>query len=65
MPYPVESLLEVNEDMTDVLLGLKVPLTDSPEIEYQLCSAALSCFYIGVISGVGLFKMTFTTILQS
>ena len=40
MPYPVERLLEVNEDVIEVLLVLEVLLAQYPKVEYLLCCAA-------------------------
>ena len=47
MPYPVECLLEVNEDMIEVLLVLEVLLAQYPKVEDLLCCAAsMTCFYM-------------------
>ena len=41
MPYPVECLLEVNEDVIEVLLVLEVLLAQQyPKVEDLLCCAA-------------------------
>ena len=40
MPYPVERLLEVNEDVIEVLLVLEVLLAQYPKVEDLLCCAA-------------------------
>ena len=40
MPYPVELLLEVNEDVIEVLLVLEVLLAQYPKVEDLLCFAA-------------------------
>ena len=40
MPFPVERLLEVNEDVIEVLLVLEVLLAQYPKVEDLLCSAA-------------------------
>ena len=40
MPYPVECLLEVNEDVIEVLLVLEVLLAQYPKVEDLLCCAA-------------------------
>ena len=40
MPYPVERLLEVNEDVVEVLLVLEVLLAQYPKVEDLLCCAA-------------------------
>ena len=40
MPYPVERLLEVNEDLIEVLLVLEVLLAQYPKVEDLLCCAA-------------------------
>ena len=40
MPYPVERLLEVNEDVIEVLLVLGVLLAQYPKVEDLLCCAA-------------------------
>ena len=42
MPYPVECLLEVNEDVVEVMLVLKVLLSQYPKVEDLLCCVA-SC----------------------
>ena len=39
MPYPVECLLEVNEDVIEVLLVLEVLLAQYPKVEDLLCCA--------------------------
>ena len=39
MSYPVNSLLEVYEDMVEILLVLQVFLAEDPEIEYLFCCA--------------------------
>ena len=41
MPNPVEGLLEVHEDMVEVLLVLKIFLTDDSWVENLLCDAPL------------------------
>ena len=40
MPYPIERLLEVNEDMIEVLLVLEVLLAQYPKVADLLCCAA-------------------------
>ena len=40
MPYPIECLLKVNEDVGYVLLVLTVFLTQHTEIEYLFCCAS-------------------------
>ena len=42
MPYPVECLLEVNEDVVEVLLVMEVLLAQYPKVEDLFCCAA-SC----------------------
>jgi len=42
MPYLVESLLEVDEDVIEVLLMLKILFTEDSEVE-DLFSSAMSC----------------------
>ena len=37
MPYPVERLIEVNEDVIEVLLVLEVLLAQYPKVEDLLC----------------------------
>ena len=39
VPYPVNSLLGVYEDMVEILLMLQVFLAQDPEIEYLFCGA--------------------------
>ena len=39
MPNPVEGLLEVYEDMVEILLVLKIFLTENSEVEDLLCGA--------------------------
>ena len=48
MPNPVESLLEVFEDMVDVLLVLEIFLTEDLEVEDLLCgvpSCSEACLF--------------------
>ena len=40
MPYPVERLLEINEDVLEVLLVVEVLLAQHPKVEDLLCCAA-------------------------
>ena len=40
MPDPVGGLLEVNEDMVEFLLVLKIFLTEDSQVEDLLCGAA-------------------------
>ena len=40
MPHPVERLLEVNKDVVEILLVLKVSLTQYPQVKYLLCGAS-------------------------
>ena len=50
MPDPVEGLLEVYEDMTAVLLVLKIFLTENAWVEDLLCgtpSCSEACLFFG------------------
>ena len=50
MPNPVEGLLEVYEDMTDVLLVLEILLTEDLQVEDLLCGApscSKACLFFG------------------
>ena len=40
MPYPVERLLEMNEDVLEVLLVLEVLIAQYPKVADLLCCAA-------------------------
>ena len=40
MPHPVERLLEANEDVVEILLVLKVSLTQYPQVKDLLCGAS-------------------------
>ena len=62
MPYPVECLIEVNEDVVEVLLVLEVLLTQYPEVEDLLCCAA-SWFEASLFLGNDLFRKIFSTTL--
>ena len=69
MPYPVKGLLEIYEDMVEILLMLKVFLTEGPEIEYLFCGApsgSETCLLFVMISsacGWSLFRMIFNMTL--
>ena len=48
MPNPVEGLLEVYEDMVEVLLVLKIFLTEDSQVEDLLCcvpSCSEACLF--------------------
>ena len=70
MPYPVNGLLEVYEDMVEILLMLQVFLAEDPEIELN-CSVVLlpalkptcSSAMISSASGWSLFRMIFSMTL--
>ena len=50
MPHPVERLLEVNENVVEILLVLKVSLTQYPQVKDLLCGAsswAKACLFFG------------------
>ena len=40
MPYPVESFLDVHEDVAEVLLVLEILLAQYPKVDDLLCFAA-------------------------
>ena len=50
MPIPVKDLLEVYEDMVEVLLVLKIFLTEDSQVEDLLCgppSCSEACLFFG------------------
>ena len=63
MPYPVECLLEGNEDVIEVLLVLEVLLTQYPEVEDLLCCAA-SWSKASLFLGNDLFRLRLQSVQQ-
>ena len=69
MPNPVESLLEVYEDMVEILLVLEIFLTEDSEVEDLFCGAPscseASCSSTIIFSARGfiLFSMIFSMTL--
>ena len=63
MPYPVERLLEVNEDVVEVLLVLEVLLAQYPKVEDLPCCAASwseACLFLSD----DLFRMRLQSVQQ-
>ena len=69
MPYSVEDVFEVNEDMVQILLMLEVLFTHDSKVEnlfYDASSGSEPSLFFSIYFpslGLRLFKMTFSRIL--
>ena len=69
MPYPVNGLLEVYEDVVEILLVVQVFLAEDPEIEYlsvvllSVLKPGCSSAMISSACGWSLFRMNFNMTL--
>ena len=63
MPYPVESLLVVNEDVVDMLLVLELLLAQYPKVDNLLCCAA-SCSEACLFLSDDLFRLWLQSVQQ-